>query len=99
MFNFSVKGILGYGTPRGFNNEPHRFEREESPTQSQKRDAEPPEMSEMKRIKITEQITAAAEKTSPKERSSMDSRRKDSVKGEKIPVTASGAVYSVLADK
>ena len=96
---FSVKGLLGYGTPRGFNDEPYRFERVESPTQSQKRDAEPPEMAEMKRIKITEQITAAAEKTSPKERSSMDSRRKDSVKGEKKSVADSGAVYSVSTDK
>lgn len=85
MFNFSMKGLLGYGSPRGLNDEPRRFEREESPIQSQRRDADPPEMSEMKRIKMAEQITTIAdtrEKTSQKERNSLDSRRKDSVKGE-----------------
>jgi hypothetical protein len=86
MFSFSVKNLLGYGSPRGFIDEPRRFERGESPTHSQKRDPEPPETAEVKRIKVSEQITTAAdtrEKASPKERSSMDSRRKDSVKGEK----------------
>jgi hypothetical protein len=93
---FSVKGFLGYGSPRGLIDESQRPEREESPTHGQKRDAEPPEMAEMKRIKLSEQIAAAAdirEKASPKERSSMDSRRKDAVKGEKKPGVAR-ALYS-----
>jgi len=84
MFNFSVKSFLGYNSPRGLIDDTQRSERGESPTPSQKRDAEQPEMAEMKRLKITEQITTAAdmrEKTSPKERGSIDSRRKD-VRGE-----------------
>lgn len=86
MFITSMKSLLGYNSPRGFIDETQRSERGDSPTPSQKRDAEQPEMAEMKRHKISEQITTAAdtrEKVSPKERGSIDSRRKESVRGEK----------------
>jgi hypothetical protein len=99
MFD-SVKGFFGYGSPKGLNYEPHRFEREESPTQSRKRGAEPAEVAESKRMKVTEQITTAAdagENTSPKERSSMDSRRKESVRGKQGLPAPSMPAYQCIA--
>lgn len=86
------KGFFDYVSPRGPSDEIRRSEREYSPTQSPKREAGLSEMAETKKLKVPEPITAAAdtrEKTSPKERSSMDSRRKDSVRGEeKWPPTS-----------
>lgn len=94
---FTVRGLLEYVSPRGPNDEIRRFEREDSPTQSPKREAGLSEMAEVKRLKVPEQITAAAdtrEKTGPRERSSMDGRRKDNVRGEEKSSPTSRPVHT-----
>lgn len=90
MFNFSVKGFLGYGSPKESHQEFHSNERDGfllAAAQGQSGDLqERPEMTEAKRAKVTEQLSIVNTREVPntKERTSLDIRRKDSVRGQTI---------------
>lgn len=93
MFNLSVKSFLGYGSSKESHEKQFRsIEREGfllAATQTRPGDLDRPEMTEAKRAGVTEQLSIknSREITSTRERTTLDNRRKDSVRGQMITLS------------